>query len=142
MVHSAFVDLAIRAGCGTDVVEQPAPTTGDGDEELGLAHGLHHQSDLFDHYRPTDLPLGGLVEAVAVLSRYVDAVYTHMWMTGCYYAIPDTHGGGDRMQATRRIARVARLDTEHQPSVGRDFELGDRLVPLAASDESPVGRVW
>ena len=80
MVHSAFVDLAIRAGCGTDVVEQPAPTTGGGDEELGPAHGLHQLSDLFDQYRPTGLPLSRLVEAAAVLSQYVDAVHTHMWM--------------------------------------------------------------
>ena len=80
MVHSAFVDPAILAGCGTEVVEQPHPTTGDGDEELGLAHGLHGEPDLFDHYRPMGLPLGRLVEAVAVLSQYVDAVHTHMWM--------------------------------------------------------------
>ena len=63
-------------------------------------------------------------------------------MTGCYYAIPDTNGDGGRVQATSRSARVARLDTEHQPSVSLDGELGDRIVPPTASDESPVGRVW
>ena len=63
-------------------------------------------------------------------------------MTGCGYAIPDTHGDGDRVQATRRTARVARLGFEHQPRVSCDVELGDRLVPPAASDEFPVGQVW
>ena len=90
-----------------------------------------------------------LVEAVAVLSQYVDAVhthvdavYTHMWMTGCYSAITDTHGGNDRMQTPKRTALVAHLDTKHQPGASRDIEVGDCLVPLAASDEFPVGRVW
>ena len=63
-------------------------------------------------------------------------------MTGSYYAIPVTHGGNDWMQATKWVALMARLDTEHQPTASRDLEIWDRLAPLAASDEFPVGWVW
>ena len=80
MVHYAFVDLAILAGLGTEVVEQPHPTTGESDEELGLRHRLHHPLDQLNGKFPMGMPVSRPIEAVAVLSRYVDAVYTHMWM--------------------------------------------------------------
>ena len=83
-----------------------------------------------------------LVEAVAVLSQYADAVYAHIWMTGCYSAITSTHGGNDRVQIHKRTALAAHLDTEHQTGTSRDLEVGDFLVPLAASDVFPAGRVW
>ena len=80
MVHYAFVDCAILAGRGTEVVEQPGPTAGESDEELGLRHRLHHVEDRFNCNSSMFMPVSRLIEAVAVLSRYVDAVYTHMWM--------------------------------------------------------------
>ena len=63
-------------------------------------------------------------------------------MTGCYYATPDTHGGDGRMQATKRTTRVAHLDIEHQHFASRDIEVLKCLVPLAAGDEFPAGRIW
>ena len=69
-------------------------------------------------------------------------VHTHMWMASCDDTIAATHGGKDRMQATKRAARVAHLDRQHQPVALRDPECGDCIAPLAANDEFPVVCVW
>ena len=84
MVHYAFVDCAILAGRGTEVVEQPGPTAGESDEELGLRHRLHHPLDQLNGNSPIFMPVSRLIEAVAVLSRYVDAVYTHTHVDAVY----------------------------------------------------------
>ena len=84
-VHHTFVDIALVVGYGTIRVEQPAPVTRECDEEWCLRHQNRHKFlDQRHGYLAPLLSLGRLVEAVSILSWYVDDVYTHMSaMNGC-----------------------------------------------------------
>ena len=127
---------------GLNLGPKSRPLTWEGEEEMSLQHRSHHLPDQVNGDFAPCLPFSRLEEAVAVLSRCVDAVYTHMWVTDCYYAITDTHCGNGRVQTPKRTALVAHLDVEHQPCTSRDIEVGDCLGPLAASDVFPVGWMW